>query len=257
MKFTPNNEAMASSLSADSRSILRVPSLNSSISISTRTAALSDQNERSVGIVDYTGSPLHHHSGQKHPVAANKFIVGEQHGPPAYVNYRPEEMNLTPLGWQLSSKYNAQRNWAGGHLTVPSRLVGESGQIMSTYSPIRIRSSRGARRHSLGSVRPISSNVSLANMSPTNESSETPSRGFPVSNRGMGRRRIVAATNSKGHTNESTNDEVLMLAETKSFNSPTTNETTEINVETKFPRSVLKRKLPLMASINEAANDVD
>jgi hypothetical protein len=257
MKFEPIYEKMAASLSADSRSILRVPSLSSSTSATTPHKSLSDQKERSVGIVDYTGSPLHRHSVTSHPADVNKFNVREQHGPPAYVNYSPEEMNLTPVGWQLSSKFNAQRNWNSTNPMIPSRLVGDSGRV-ATYSPMRIHSSRG-RRHTMGGAGHVCNNALIVNMSPSHDSSETTKRIFPVSNRGMGRRRIVAVSNTKGEGYESSNgDEVVMLANVKSPSSPIANETSEssVSIELKVPRSVLKRKLPMMTSSSEVENVV-
>jgi hypothetical protein len=257
IKFEPTERTASSSVAMDTRSILRVPSLNSSASASASTARPTNLPEErssvsSIGILDYTGSPLRQHTTAKYP--ANKFLAGHQLGPPAYVNYRPEEMNLTQDGWQLSSKYNGQGVWPGINGMMPSRKVIEIGhQTMSPYSPIRIRSSRGApRRHSMSSS---VNNSPSAVSSPLDDSSTTTSssRGFPISNRGMGRRKIVVSTSTtgtvKGHSLDNTNDEVVMLKNLTATNLPTSDESQDKSIEVKFPRSSLKRKLPLMVPV--------
>lgn len=248
MKFEPVDGTISSSLAIDTRSILRVPSLNSSTSASTtRPNNLSDH---SVGIIDYTGSPLHQATTAAHP--ANKYLAGHHARPPAYVNYRPEEMNLTPEGWQFSSKYNTQGNWPSTNGMMPSRKVIDIGkQTLSPYSPIRIRSSRGAaRRHSLSNSVTTSPSAIASQLDNSSTATSTV-RGFPVSNRGMGRRTIVAASSigTKQLSPVSTNDEVVMLSNLKSTTASTSLDSQEKNIEAKFPRSVLKRKLPLMATV--------
>ena len=246
MKFEPVDGTTSSAL--DTRSILRVPSLNSSTSVSTtRPKNLPDQT---IGIIDYNGSPLHQPTTTTHP--ANKYLAGHHVGLPAYVNYRPEEMNLTPEGWQFSSKFNAQGNWPGANGMIPSRKVIELGnQSLSPYSPIRIRSSRGAgRRHSLNNS---VNNSPSAIVSQLNESSPSTSsvRGFPVSNRGIGRRNVVVSSSigTKLSSPVCTNDEVVILTNLKSTKVSSSVDSQEKNNEAKFPRSVLKRKLPLMTAV--------
>jgi hypothetical protein len=241
MKFEPFDGTVSSSL--DTRSILRVPSLNSSTSASTtRPKNLPDH---SIGIIDYTGSPLHQPTTTTYPTSHHV-------GPPAYVNYRPEEMNLTPDGWQFSSKYNAQGHWPGTNGIMSSRKVIEIGkQTLSPYSPIRIRSSRGAgRRHSLNNSVNNSPSAIVSQLDESSTSTSTV-RGFPVSNRGMGRRNIVSTSSigTKRHSPVCTNDEVVMLTNLTSTNVSTSGDSQEKRIETKFPRSVLKRKLPLMAPV--------
>lgn len=248
MKFEPIDGSISSSLAIDTRSILRVPSLNSSTSASTtRPNNLSDH---SVGIVDYTGSPLHQPTTTAHP--ANKYLAGHHARPPAYVNYRPEEMNLTPEGWQFSSKLNTHGNWLDTNGMTHSRKVIDIGkQTMSPYSPIRIRSSRGAgRRHSLSNS--VNNSPGAIPGQLDDSSTATPAvRGFPVSNRGMGRRTVVATSSlgTKRLSTVSTNDEVVILTNLKSTGISIKVDSQEKNIEAKLPRSVLKRKLPLMATV--------
>lgn len=63
----------------------------------------------------------------------------------------------------------------------------------------------------------------------------------------MGRRIFATATVS-GRPNGSSNDEVLMLAKTESKEVPAMDDSAEKHAEVKLPRSVLKRKLPLMTA---------
>lgn len=254
MKFEPIDGTISSTLALDTRSILRVPSLNSSTSNSTtRPTNLPEapSSISSVGIVDYTGSPLHQHTTTAHP--ASKFLGGHQLGPPAYVNYRPEEMNLTPDGWQFSTKFNGQGNWSSANAMIPSPKVIEIGQqTMSPYSPIRIRSTRGVpRRHSLSNS--VSSSLSTSQMDDSNTTTSS-SRGFPVSNRGMGRRKIGSSSSNatEVHSSTKTNDEVVMLTNLKSNTFPTSDDSQGKSIEAKYPRSALKRKLPLMVPVPSA-----
>lgn len=260
MKYEPMEETISSSLAMDTRSILRVPSLNSSTSTpSSRPNNLSEHEGRSsmnsIGIVDYTGSPLHQQATKAHP--AKSFLAAHQHGPPAYVNYRPEEMNLTPEGWQFSSKYNVQGNWPGTNGLMPPQNVVEMGQH------IRIRSSRGApRRLSLNSsINNSPSSITRQLDEPSTVTVSSSSRGFPVSNRGMGRRTVVVTSSvaTKGLPSDRTNDEVVMLTNLKKTTVSASEDLPEKSNESKFPRSVLKRKLPLMVQVvtDEVANSSD
>lgn len=257
MKFEPSEGMTSSSLALDTRSILRVPSLNSSTSTpSSRPNQMSEREERSamnaIGIVDYTGSPLHQQSAKAH--LAKSFLVAHQRGPPAYVNYRPEEMNLTPEGWQFSSKYNVQGNWPGTNGLIPPQNVVEMGQH------VRIHSSRGApRRLSFNnSINNSPSSITRQLDDPSTVTVTSSSRGFPVSNRGMGRRTVVVTSTvaTKRLPSANTNDEVVMLTNLKKTTVSTSEDPPEKSKEAKFPRSVLKRKLPLMVPVatEEVAN---
>jgi hypothetical protein len=269
MKFEPTADFMCSSF-ADSRSILRVPSLNSSTSSAPRASiSVSDYTDDSPvdstdnqslyarptastrTIVDFTGSVLHQHvvGPQVNPASMR---IGPKHGPPTYVNYCPEEINLTVNGWQLTSSSFSQRQRVGVNAAVtPEQQIGERGQNIPPYSPLRIHSSRGARRHSLGSISASNNNSALLRLSPTNELPVTSSRGFPISNRGKGRRSII--TKSSATRTYDPDGAVTMLADMKSTSSvasvaPPVDDSPGKHAEMKLLRSVLKRKLPMAAS---------
>lgn len=70
----------------------------------------------------------------------------------------------------------------------------------------------------------------------------TPARGFPVSNRGMGRRNVATSVPSKS---EISNSDLIMLSKPDVHATPTVDSVAK-HAEAKVPRSVLKRKLPLM-----------
>lgn len=249
MAFMPSERATSTSMVMETRSILRVPSLNSSTSTSiARPNELPEERSSlsSISIIDFTGSPLHHHT--------NKFPARHQLGPPAYVNYRPDEMNLTSDGWQFSNKYHSQEKWPNTTGTMPSRKMNEMGQqTISPYSPIRIRSSRGVpRRLSLSNSVSNSPSASTSQLDyPSSVTSFT--QGFPVSNRGKGRLKIVASSsNSTKDSSVKTNDEVEILKNLKATNLSTLDDSQQKSNEGKFPSSVLKRKLPLMVPSSAA-----
>jgi hypothetical protein len=253
MRFSSSDGVTSSTVALDSRSLLRVPSLNSSTSATYRSKAVSDHVDRSslcsFSIVDYTGSPLHHHTILPHWVGVNKVTQGQQNGLPAYVNYRPEEMNRTPDGWQLSSNCHLQGNWAVA-AEKSSPVVGANEKTISPYSPNRIRSSRGAYRRSIGSA--SAENTQTTNTNKLNETGSSSKRAFPVSNRGMGRRNIVASTSiAKGRSSIITNDEVVMLVKIQASSPHTSEQTSVQSSETNLPCSGLKRKLPIIVAAME------
>jgi hypothetical protein len=156
-------------------------------------------------------------------------------------------MNLTAEGWKLSQHTNqAPGQWQMGcHPATHPQQLGLRTQGMPPYSPIRIRSGRGARRLSLNS------NASVH----TGPSNETPTRSFPVSNRGKGRRHVAAALSSKTNAG---NDEVAMLSKFENQEAPASDAAAEQQqVEAKLPRSVLKRKLPLSFTTPEGSHAGD
>jgi hypothetical protein len=255
MKFVP----IGTTSFSDSRSILRVPSLastnNSALDRSKNcsdyadgsSASTTDKQEglsRPVSttrmIVDYTGSPLRQYSVGLH--------LEQRKDPPAYVNYSPEELNLAANGWKLSSSSKSHGPWPDPRHAGAGKSVGnEGGMIVSAYSPLRIRSTRGARRHSLSSVSACNSSTSIRSC-PTDESVMSRSRGFPISNRGKNRRSI-AANPSAGRNYDSYSDrEIVMLSDVNTASGTTSDHSLSTNTDMKYPRSVLKRKLPMAAN---------
>lgn len=263
MKFAPVREGSFS----DSRSILRVPSLAStngaavnrrmnvpdySDVLSASSIDKQDELARDVSttrmIVDYTGSPLRRYSIGLNNSNGGNMHLGQRKGLPAYVNYCPEELNLTANGWKLSSSSKAQGPWTDARNAVaPQNMDNDSGQTVSPYSPLRIRSTRGARRHSLSSVSVCNSSTSMQS-SPTEESAMSRSRGFPVSNRGKGRRTVVASScASRNYEKFSDGGDIVMLSDTNA-SSEAVGHSLSTNTDIKYPRSVLKRKLPMAAN---------
>jgi hypothetical protein len=279
MRFAPQGESkFSSSSSVDSRSILRVPSLNSnSGSADTRHTDERDDdvpsetdrngNSKSSAVTGFKGPSSRRHSFAVHNgmwAASPLGNLRSTHQPPVFVNYRPEEMNLTPDGWQLSSNNNQTppASWMNGqHLTTPPQPIG-SGRAngMPPYSPIRIRSARGARRLSInGNAIHHHSPPNGILPPPQHQPNETlSSRGFPVSNRGMGRRNVAATLSAKSHQMKST--ELAMLSKNSTSAEPP-QESVAMDVvvaaaavapakseDAKQPRAVVKRKLPLMST---------
>jgi hypothetical protein len=255
MRFTPASESTKSTASLDSRSILRVPSLTSTAgSADTRQNVTSEHEDRapvlsdaeirartiSGAVADFPGTSLRHHSFVARNGAGwaqSSSSMRTARGPPVFVNYRPEEMNLTSEGWQFGSSSQAPAQWMGGHPTTPPHQDGARSQSMPPYSPIRIRSGRGARRISLNTSASLRSG-------PT--SNDAPTRGYPVSNRGIGRRNVAATMLIKSSVS---NDEVMMLAKAESKEATDMEvASAEKHADAKLPRSVLKRKLPLMSA---------
>lgn len=260
MRFLPASSISKSpsSSSVDSHSILRVPSLNSSSGVSDgRHAEMSEREEDS--LTESTRNRSHLPESKGPPHRRNSYSSRYQsavwatspsgggrvyQGPPGFVNYIPEEMNLTSDGWQLASAQNlpSQGTWiiSQNSTSSPPQQHG-----MPPYSPIRIRSARGGTRRL-----PVSGSSSTSTPHVTSQSEASPSRSFPVSNRGMGRCRNVATTLPvKG--NASSNDEVVMLAKPDASTVCSTMDLTAVKrdkrPEVKLPRSVVQRKLPLMS----------
>jgi hypothetical protein len=262
MKFAP----IGTTSFADSRSILRVPSLastnnttvnrskNGSELVDGDFASTSDNQDglvRSISatrmIVDYTGSPLRQYAVGLHNSNA-VLPFGQRKGPPAYVNYSPEELNLTANGWKLSSSSKPRGPWtdpctAGARQNTDN----EGGQIGSPYSPHRIRSTRGARRHSLNSVSACNSSTSVRS-SPTDETMMSRSRGFPVSNRGKSRRTVAANLVTSRNFESYSAGEIVMLSDVNTSSGAVSDRSLSTNTDIKYPRSVLKRKLPMAAN---------
>lgn len=254
------------SSSTDSRSILRVPSLASTNGVAVnRSKNVSDYIDGSSGsatdmqdglarsasttrmIVDYTGSPLRHCSVGRNNSNAVNMHFGQRNGPPAYVNFSPEEINLTANGWKLSSNSKSHGLWTDPrNVRATQNTENEGGQTLSPYSPLRIRSTRGARRHSLNSVSACNSSTSIRS-SPSNDSAISRSRGFPISNRGKGRQTIVANPSVSRNYESFSEGEILMLSDVNAAGTAS-DLSLSTNTDMKYPRSVLKRKLPMAAN---------
>jgi hypothetical protein len=240
MKFAPIGESNKPSFT-DSRSLLRVPSLASSNgSAVVRSKIATDQIDGSSvsktdkqdvlvrslssarNVVDYTGSPLCQHSA-------------------CYVNYSPEELNLTANGWKLSSGSNTHGSWTGLYSAGATQTtVYEREQNAPPYSPLRIRSTRGSRR-SNSSLRP----------NPSHESTMSRSRGFPISNRGKGLRTFVANSVANRNYDSYSEGEIAMLSDVNTALASTPDQSPSKNTDVHL-RSVFKRKLP-MAATSEAS----
>lgn len=226
MRFLSDNEfETPSSTSVDSRSILRVPSLASTAgSHETRPSARSEHEDCALALFeakhqarsnnsnvrDFTGTPMRRQSilvaNGSSPWATPPVRMHSGHGPPVFVNYRPEEMNLKAESWPFHPTNQAPVQWmGGGHPTTPPQRLGVRTQGMPPYSPIRIRSGRGARRLSMGN-----NNAPHVTSGPSTDPS--PSKSFPVSNRGMGRRNVAAALSRQANAG---NDELTMLSKTE------------------------------------------
>jgi hypothetical protein len=123
---------------------------------------------------------------------------------PIFVNYRPEEMVSADQQQHRSySMPSKQMNWGredhhvpGGHPsrtgTPPTPPVASPVVMrgMPPYSPIRIRSSRGAHRQAAPLGRKSPSLMTDTSSSLSSAPRPHPARTFPVSHRGMGRRPI-------------------------------------------------------------------
>jgi hypothetical protein len=280
MRFAPQGESkFSSNSSVDSRSLLRVPSLNSNSGSADKrhtderdddAPSEADRNGHSQSsvVTGFKGPSSRRHSFAVHNgmwAASPSGMLRSTRQPPVFVNYRPEEMNLTPDGWQLSSNNNQTppASWMNGqHLTTPPQQIGGRANGMPPYSPIRIRSARGARRLSINgnAIHRHSSPIGiLPSQQPPNET--LPSRGFPVSNRGMGRRNVAATLSAKSHQMKST--ELAMLSKASTAEPP---ESIAMDVavaastvatkgeDVKQSRAVVKRKLPLMSTASSESS---
>lgn len=276
MKFAPEilEGANTHGPSDDSRSILRVPSLATAGSGETPSPGADPQDKdqgRSSASSSYTGTPptnARHRSPFGHRGggwATSPSSVRANVGPPIYVNYRPEDMAEawahqysnypgkqgppTPGPWMHSHAGPTPHHGVGGNAAAL-----HSPQGMPPYSPIRIRSGRGARRMTASAgIRHSPSSESTSTVSTMAASS---TRSFPVSNRGKGRRNIAASLpnniKSSSHNNPEGSEGLTMLAkmgeqqqqqqqELKPQETGSTNEESE-------RRNILKRKLPLSSS---------
>jgi len=278
MKFTPEilEGANKHGPTDDSRSILRVPSLATAGSGETPSSGHDSQDKdlaRNSASSSYTGTPptnARHRSPFGHRVggwATSPSPVRANVGPPIYVNYRPED--IAEAWAHQYSNYPGKQGppppgpWMHAHAPTPPNGVGGNSAALRTpqgmppYSPIRIRSGRGARRMSNSTaIRHTSSSESIATASTVAASS---TRSFPVSNRGKGRRNIAAtlSSNCKSSSSSPEGSEGLnMLAkmgeqhqqqqQLKPQETTTTNEESE-------RRNILKRKLPLSSSTPSTA----
>jgi len=277
MKFAPENVEGLIKVD-DSRSILRVPSLatagsndapSSSSEHQDKDPARNSSNSSAAGGSSYTGTPPHHHAANNtrhrspfaHRGAAASWgtspsSVRSAVGPPIYVNYRPEEMNMAANTevWQYYPGKAAPPppgSWMHGHAAAQHPGAQQGGNVraqgMPPYSPIRIRSTRGApRRLSLSS----NAAASIRHTPSGDSSSTVPSastRSFPVSNRGKGRRHVAASLSSKSVASDVGSSETLTMLQNKKPDTTTT-EAGGGSAEGDRSRSPLKRKLPLASS---------
>lgn len=156
----------------DTRRILQVPSLASNAGVNAPIAKPSNAEDDSArprardGAPYFPGHPFHPHWG---PMA----------GGPVFVNYRPDEASMSDI-WPFYPK-----QWVG---SLPPQDSARGQSQGPPYSPIRIRSGRGAGR--LGANRnPTSSQESSPTQGSGAPAVPAPARSsFPVSNRGRGRR---------------------------------------------------------------------
>ena len=208
---------MHAPLADDSRTILRVPSLATAGSSDTPSLS-ADPQDKDPAPSNYSGNapatPRHrtrfgHRGGSAGVWGTPPSSVRSNTGPPIYVNYRPEDM-VTTEGWAAHAPYsypskqpqpqppsssNAWMHAQGLHGSTNVHTT--THQAMPPYSPIRIRSGRGARRLSNASaVRHTSSFESAS----TAASAVPPPRTFPVSNRGGKGRRTDFSSNSNFST---------------------------------------------------------
>ena len=213
----------------DSRTILRVPSLATAGSSETPSSGPDAQDKdhsRDSACSSFSGtsptnprhrSPFGHRGGSVNGWSTSPSPGRANVGPPIYVNYRPEDMMTE--SWAAHSAYtysgkqphpqplNSSTAWMHGQGPPPtphgSSNLRNNGapQGMPPYSPIRIRSGRGARRLSNAStIRHASSSESVS----TTVMPAAPARTFPVSNRGgKGRRTLMAPVLSSNNSTTS------------------------------------------------------
>lgn len=201
MRFSPSAKDIAEIPSLGARAILQVPSLAS-------TAAASDHTGRR-GMEEEKKEDSPNTGRQGSSPWANSQMVG---GPISMI-YHPEIMASS----SAASSYTDSPNWAG-HRYLPS------------YSPIRVRSGRGAGRLPMSRGRVTGQ--------PESQSGAPPRSSFPVSNRGRGRS-VVRRPSVPGMTMES-KPVVTTPPDSSSHVSPSTPP------KRITPRPILKRKLPMM-----------
>lgn len=260
MKFAPEIVQSGKLSSSDnSRSILRVPSLATSGSNdagSGRELPLENEYTRSNGS-SYTGTPPHgrHRSPSEHrspggwvsSPSSYHSLMGQ---PPVYVNYRPEEMNIMESTRQYCTGKAMQPGPHQPNLWMHSRPLSTvhpqhvRSQVMPPYSPIRIRSGRGAHRMSINNISSSNGNHATIRSTSSGESLSNGStiaskRLFPVSNRGKGRRNV--ATTIHVHSSSATDG-------SESLNMLAHFEERDKMEEAERSSSDLKRKLPLTSS---------
>lgn len=253
-------------------SILRVPSLTSTTGSSEHRPHLEDgsssevrkqhtrNNSVATDLTLSTTSPATRspqfgsHGWTSSPSGMHGVNAGP---PPVFVNYRPEEMHLAREAWQFYGTSKTSPHHHPAHHPgqwMPSEHGALRTQGMPPYSPIRIRSARGARRLTLHGTPSRES-------PPLTAAAAAATRGF-VSNRGKGRR-VVASTLSSQTRSNAANEDVEMLASQQQQQQPEESNTKEEAKDEETPApspppkaekqerprpTSLKRKLPFAAT---------
>lgn len=202
MRFSPSEPALTDSPSSShgARYILQVPSLASGDHHSIRSPH--EEEKKDDGL-------LSKYPPQVTPGWPNRPIVGL-----GGAGYRQE--NMAAEAWKY---YTESPKWVGAPVSVQQR-------VMPPYSPIRVRSGRGAARLPLN----------RALMQQKDSSPGSARSSFPVSNRGKGLR-------GAAHRNVAPKPEP-------------SESTSEAHLSPNKPRPILKRRLPMVSrkpSTEEAA----
>jgi hypothetical protein len=226
MRFAPQEEEDCSvELAKDDdtpRSILQVPSLTSTVDTSNQHSSEEDHIKRQERVPNLPVRDPMHASWQVNPVDGSVLV-----------RYRADDVAM-PNSW---SNY-------------PTQLINDPRARSIPYSPVRIRSSRGAAR--------------APTIAPKTPEKPLPRQSFPVSNRG---RRVVSVVRNPVRSTKLSTEGLTLMAGVAGASLPVPSDLPSDDAEAKVDsswgqeggtgqfRSALKRKLPLSRKASPEVGD--